>query len=140
MLWICVAFFAAVLIVDNVAATGSGNVIADAEGFAPSWVREPDGRGTWKIVYSSAVTLFFSAWVSLHLNVPEYKESWIGIVRRWTVLGSASFLFPEVIVFLAASQWLKVRKFQKELEAIWRRVVSESKTSPWVSICYMRLE
>ena len=98
------------------------------------WQRHLENR----VQFSSDAVLL--CWVSLHLNVPEYKESWIGIVRRWTVLGSASFLFPEVIVFLAASQWLKVRKFQKELEAIWRRVVSESKTSPWVSICYMRLE
>lgn len=128
MFWFCVAL----LLVDKAAATGAGNVTADAEGFAPSWVKDPDGRGTWTIVYSSAVTLFFSAWVSLHLNIPKYKESGIGMVWRLTVWGLASFLFPEVIVFIAASQAIEVRQFRKELKAIWRSVVSE--TSSYVSI------
>lgn len=30
--------------------------------YAPSWVKNPDGRGTWTIVYSAALTLFLFAY------------------------------------------------------------------------------
>ena len=61
---------------------GAGNVTMGADGFAPAFVKEPAGRGTLTIVWSSVVTLLLSAWMTLHLNIPKPGETGLEMCRR----------------------------------------------------------
>lgn len=40
------------------------------------WQPEPDGRGSWSIVWSCLVTVFLCTWSALHLKVPKQHGSW----------------------------------------------------------------
>lgn len=117
----------------SVGAEGVGNVTAEADGFAPSFVRETGGRGTWQIVYSSTVALFLSAWASLHLNIPKRGESTASMILRCGLWGIISFLFPEVLVFIATTQWLETRKFRKALNKVRQDFIDDPSSNQYVS-------
>ena len=60
------------------------------------WVPEPDGRGTWKIIYSCLTTLTLCVFTALHLNVgPEREPTYRWWMRKlkWVLIGIIS---PEV--------------------------------------------
>lgn len=71
------------------------------------WVQEPDGRGTWSILWSSLVTIFICTWSVLHLRV-EHEDRLFLFVRKclWMF---ATFLTPEVILIAGADDYLKAR-------------------------------
>ena len=83
--------------------------------FAPSWVSEPDGRGTWKILYSCVTTLAFCVFTALHMNVGHHKEPvWRWWLRKfkWVAIGIIS---PEVILYTAGEQWFSAQRLCKKL-------------------------
>ena len=72
------------------------------------WVPEPDGRGTWSIVWSCLVTIFICTWSVLHLDVPKHHGRWYLFFRKvgWMLVTA---LAPEVILFEALEDFLQAR-------------------------------
>ncbi|KAK0510559.1 hypothetical protein JMJ35_006991 [Cladonia borealis] len=72
------------------------------------WVPEPDGRGTWSIIWSCLVTIFICTWSVLHLDVPKRHGWWYLRFRkvRWMLLAA---LVPELILAMAVEDFLQAR-------------------------------
>lgn len=82
---------------------------------APSWVPEPEGRGTWKLLYSCVFTLILCVWTAIHLNIPPAGETWLQHWKRklkWVLIG---IFVPEIVVCEAWVQWRYAKRFCKEL-------------------------
>ena len=82
------------------------------------WVDQPDGRGTFDIIWSSFLTIFLCTWTCLHLNVPAPKEGiWWPIFRKfkWMVF---TIFAPEFLLGLAAGQRLNARRTTDNLHAM----------------------
>ena len=72
--------------------------------FAPAWVSEPAGRGTWSLLYRCTFTLFLCIWTALHLNVsPEGESRWQSWLRSVKWVATALFA-PEVVLYTACFQ------------------------------------
>jgi hypothetical protein len=84
---------------------------------APPWVSSPDFRGTSSILWSCIVTLFACIYTALHLNVPTEKGVWaqMRLKLRWVF---AALLAPEVVLYIASTQFIKARWLQKELNRL----------------------
>lgn len=70
-------------------------------GFVP----EPDGRGTFGILWSSLAVLFLNTWTVLHLNIPNLNQSfWQGALHKlkWIAI---STIAPEFISLMAADDY-----------------------------------
>ena len=78
------------------------------------WVPEPDGRGTWSIVWSCLVTIFICTWSVLHLDVPKRHGWWYLFFRKfgWMLLTA---LAPEWILFSAVEDCLQARSLLRRL-------------------------
>lgn len=77
-----------------------------------------DCRTNWEVVYSCLSTLFTCIWISIHPNIPAQN-----INLRHPRLDSArlavlSLIFPEVLVAVAAVQFLAARRLSLECKAI----------------------
>ena len=72
------------------------------------WVPEPDGRGTWSIVWSCLVTIFICTWSVLHLDVPKRHGRWYLFFRkvRWMLLAA---LAPEWILYCSVESFFEAR-------------------------------
>ncbi|KAL9582927.1 MAG: hypothetical protein Q9212_003011 [Teloschistes hypoglaucus] len=100
-----VLFFAFLHAVD---AAPSRNLTALRTDFAPPFVREPDGRGTWSLLYSCLFTLAICVWTAYHPNVKSSSTSPLGKLRlklKWIFL---TILVPELGVLTAFKQNRKV--------------------------------
>ena len=68
------------------------------------WISQPNGRGTFDILWGSLFTIFLCTWTSLHLNVPSLHEKYL---QRWfrklRWMGLA-IMAPELVVGFAAGQ------------------------------------
>lgn len=107
------------------------------------WRGEPAGRGTWSILSTCLITLTLCVWTVVHLNLPGKKGGGaFGTVGtlfykpRWVLMG---ILVPEVVVYIAWSQWLSAKSLQREIEAERNRVShdlrhkSVFRLTPWHS-------
>lgn len=79
------------------------------------WVREPDGRGTWSIIWSSLVTISLCTWSALHLSVPKYHERWKLVLRRCKYFLIA-LLAPEAILIFSLQSYVDARNAVLELQ------------------------
>ena len=81
------------------------------------WQPEPDGRGTWSILWSCLVTIFLCTWSILHLDVPKKRGRWhlLSIKIMWMLVAAMT---PEYILCEAARNWLSARKVFKKLERL----------------------
>ncbi|MCJ1453208.1 hypothetical protein MMC28_003554 [Mycoblastus sanguinarius] len=85
-----------------------------------AWVSEPDGRGSYDILYSCFTTLSLCAWTAFHPNIP-CKE---GDVRftfqrlRWMLV---AVFFPEAVLYCALDQWLAARHLKDEVNRLGRQ-------------------
>ena len=72
------------------------------------WVAEPNGRGTWSIVWSSLVTVFLCTWSVLHLSVRK-QGRWRSLLLKfqWTLV---AVLVPEAILTMSVEDFLRARK------------------------------
>lgn len=99
-------------------AVGAGNVTTDQDGYAPVWVKEPYGRGTWSIVYSALVTIVLCSWTAFHFSVPKPKEKRLEKGWRYILLTTRSVLLPEWVVIIAMFQWWEMRCFRNAINNV----------------------
>ena len=91
-----------------VSATSTTN--ATSSDTREGWVNQPNGRGTFDILWGSLFTIFLCTWTSLHLNVPSLKEKYIHLwfrKLRWMV---QAIMAPEFIVAFATGQKVEARR------------------------------
>lgn len=91
---------------------------SELNNFAPAWVSEPDGRGTWTLIYSCLATLFLCVFTAIHLNVgpPDetklsrwlHKCKWVGI----------AIVSPELMLYSAGKQWFSAGRLCKKLNKL----------------------
>ena len=95
-------FLALYLQLSITSATSTTN--ATSSGTREGWVSQPNGRGTFDILWGSLFTIFLCTWTSLHLNVPslheKYMQRWFRKLR-WMV---QALMGPEFIVAFATGQ------------------------------------
>ncbi|KAF4965154.1 hypothetical protein FSARC_7021 [Fusarium sarcochroum] len=87
---------------------------------APSFVGNPEFRGTMTIIWSCIITLIACLYTALHLNVPGDTKA-LPMLRekfKWVVIGLVA---PEVVLYLASSQFLDARRLSQELTLLWRQ-------------------
>jgi hypothetical protein len=77
------------------------------------WTAQPDGRGTFDIIWSCGFTMFICSWSILCLNVPGPNDSRFKILRRKLYITAFGFLGPEFIFQLALGQWVSARNSVK---------------------------
>ncbi|KAM5385658.1 hypothetical protein ACJZ2D_000857 [Fusarium nematophilum] len=83
--------------------------------FAPSWVSEPDTRGTFRLLYSCLFTLTLCVYTAIHLNVPRRHETgaqWFWRKLKWVVV---AIFAPELVLYAAYVQWHVARGMCKAL-------------------------
>ncbi|KAI5810409.1 hypothetical protein BZA77DRAFT_271667, partial [Pyronema omphalodes] len=102
-----------------------GNITASRNEIAPSWVAEPEERGTMSLLYSCTFTMFLCVYTAVHLNVPPPGEKKRYFYLRKTKWLLVALLAPEVVVYTAWSQWKEARWLQNE-----RRPDKVSLTTP----------
>lgn len=73
-------------------------------GHRDGWVSQPDGRGTFDILWGSLFTIFLSTWTSLHLNVPSLTETYMQRWYRKLRWMMQAIMGPELIVGFATGQ------------------------------------
>jgi len=86
---------------------------------APAFVDSPQLRGTMTILWSCILTLTACIYTALHLNVPSdaSKARNMASKAKWVLIG---LLAPEVVLYLACSQYLEARRLVKELNRMAR--------------------
>ena len=81
------------------------------------WVSQPNGRGTFDILWGSLFTIFLCTWTSLHLNVPSlsetYMQRWFRKLR-WMI---QAIMAPEFIVAFATGQKVEAARSVE----MWKR-------------------
>lgn len=99
--------------------------------FAPAWVSEPDGRGTWKVLYSCVLTLFLCVFTAIHLNVGPAGETTIGWwIHKCKWVGIA-ILSPELVLYSAGKQWFSAGRLCKKLNALAETYDPDPATVPF---------
>ncbi|KAI4140097.1 MAG: hypothetical protein L6R39_005953, partial [Caloplaca ligustica] len=74
------------------------------------WVSQPNGRGTFDILWSCLFTIFLCTWVSLHLNVPSMQETYrhqFSRKLRWMV---QAIMAPEFVLGFATGQKVEANR------------------------------
>jgi hypothetical protein len=98
----------------------SGNLTAIRTTLAPAWVSGPELRGTISILWSCIITLIACIFTALHLNVPVNTKK-LPMLRekfKWVMIG---LIAPEVVLYLASSQFLDSRRLSRELSSLWQQ-------------------
>lgn len=99
--------------------------------FAPAWVSEPDGRGTWKVLSSCVLTLFFCVFTAIHLNVGPAGETTIGWwIHKCKWVGIA-ILSPELVLYSAGKQWFSAGRLCKKLNTLAETYDPDPATVPF---------
>ncbi|KAJ7574608.1 hypothetical protein C8J56DRAFT_1125135 [Mycena floridula] len=71
-------------------------------------------RRSFDIIWGCLVTLFACTWVAVHPNVPSPGQSSFRLILRRFMMMSVGIIAPEVIVFLAARQFIVAWNFSRE--------------------------
>ena len=105
---------------EGLLSNSSGNITAFKTIKAPIWVASPEIRGTTTILWSCILTLIACIFTALHLNVPSNTRKWPMLQEKlkWVLIG---LIAPEVVLYLASSQFLDARRLSKELNNLWRQ-------------------
>jgi hypothetical protein len=84
------------------------------------WIHEPDGRGTWGIIWSCLFTWFICLWQVVQLNAPEVREK----ERAWYIRKIGCFALgavaPELIVTMAFTQRRNAQAFVEGMRQMRR--------------------
>jgi len=75
-------------------------------------------RTTWGLVYSCLATLFACVWIAVHPNIPAQHRSTWGARLYSARLAALSLIFPEVLVTVAAVQFLAARRLSRKCISI----------------------
>ncbi|KAI9790322.1 MAG: hypothetical protein M1833_001959 [Piccolia ochrophora] len=78
------------------------------------WVSQPDGRGSFNIIWNCVVTIFLCSWTVLCLNLPAPGDTEWGNFRRKCYLASLGIVGPEFILQLSMGQWTSACSSVKE--------------------------
>lgn len=81
------------------------------------WTSQPDGRGTWDILWSCGSTMVLCSWSLLCLNVPGPTDSRFQMFRRKIYVTTLCFLGPEFIFMVALGQWISAHRSVQEFRA-----------------------
>jgi len=81
------------------------------------WVSQPNGRGTFDILWGSIFTIFLCTWTSLHLNVPSLKETYMQRWYRKLRWMTQAIMAPEFIVAFATGQKVEAARSVE----MWKR-------------------
>lgn len=82
------------------------------------WVGQPNGRGTFDILWSCLFTIFLCTWVSLHLNVPAMHETYrhqFSRKLRWML---QAIMAPEFVLAFANGQKVEANKSVEEFKKL----------------------
>ena len=90
-------------------------VCADNDTIIHGWVPEPDGRGTWSILWSSLATISLCTWSALHMSVPRYHDRWRLVLRRCKHFLIA-LVAPESILILSLQDYIRARSVVIDLQ------------------------
>ncbi|KAK4111690.1 hypothetical protein N656DRAFT_769310 [Canariomyces notabilis] len=87
------------------------------QGVTTGWQAEPNGRGTFSLIFSCVLTLTLCVWSALHLNVPPLYRP-----LRWRFIEQAKWVLygvfaPEVVVATAAAQFIVASWLKREIQA-----------------------
>lgn len=79
---------------------------------------ENSTRQVWSIVYSCVAATISCTWVSVHVNVPFYREGeWTHRGRQlWLML--VSIVAPDVILMWAFMQWRGARAIRDDVNML----------------------
>ncbi|KAI4102608.1 MAG: hypothetical protein L6R37_004321 [Teloschistes peruensis] len=114
--------------ISRVRAAPSRNLTALRTDFAPPFVREPDGRGTWSLLYSCLFTLALCVWTAFHPNVKSPEASEVGKYRLKIYWIFFAIFAPELGVLTAFKQNRKVNDFVTVLSRLQAADVQNSKS------------
>jgi hypothetical protein len=86
--------------------------------YAPPWVEESSGRGTWSILYCCMFTIGLCVWSAIHLNLPYPDEprshqSWRKV--KWVFI---AIFAPEFVLYSAWQQFYQAQKLYDELNRL----------------------
>lgn len=81
------------------------------------WTSQPDGRGTWDILWSCGSTMILCSWSLLCLNVPGPTDSRFQVFRRKVYVTTLCFLGPEFIFIIALGQWKSACRSVRDFHA-----------------------
>jgi hypothetical protein len=104
----------------DLVAAGNNLAILRAE-IAPAWTSSAKLRGTSDVLWSCLVTLIACIYTSIHLNVPQNKDGkdgrWVLLMRHigWAIV---TLLAPELVIYMALSQYLKARHLRDQLDSL----------------------
>lgn len=84
--------------------------------FIDGWVSEPDGRGTWSILWSCLVTISLCTWSALHLKVPKPSHTSSSLVIRRVLWSLAAVMAPEYILWTSANDYFRARRLLRYLK------------------------
>ena len=96
------------------------------------WVHEPQGRGTWDIVYSCFTTLSLCAWTAFHPNVP-FKDSDTRFAFTRVGWMLVSIFLPEMVLYCAWDQWWAARCLKHEINRLGQRRKGEKVTREFLN-------
>ena len=102
-------------------ANPSQNLTALNTQIAPAWVSEPDGRGTWSILYSCDFTLFLCVWTAIYLIISAPEETLTRQYLRKAKWVFVAILAPELGTFTAWQQWWRAGKLCRDLREFAQR-------------------
>ena len=90
------------------------NVQARNETLIHGWRAEPQGRGTWSILWSCLATIFICTWSALHLSVSERHGRWNLFFRKLGAMLVATAA-PEFMLYNSAVNFFEARDLLKTL-------------------------
>lgn len=98
----------------------------------PAWVDEPNGRGTYSLLFACFNTLFLCAWTAFHPNVPCKQSNIRFMISRsqWMLI---AIIFPEVVLFTAWDQWWAARSLKYEINRLGQAKITESLPTNFVA-------
>ncbi|KAL8760987.1 MAG: hypothetical protein Q9184_002857 [Pyrenodesmia sp. 2 TL-2023] len=84
----------------------------------PAWVPEPNGRGTWSLLFTCIITTSLCVWSAVHLNVPERGRTHSQYWRKakWLLLG---IFAPELVAFIAWQQRQEASKLCRTVREVY---------------------
>lgn len=107
---------------DIVQAAPTQNLTALRTETAPSWVSDPDDRGTWSLLYSCIFTLALCVWTAVHPNVPSQDfQRGPGKYGKKLLFVLFAMLAPEYGVCVAFTQFQRARSLAQELSELRTR-------------------
>ena len=93
---------------------------AKNETLVHGWFPEPDGRGTWSLLWSCFATIFICTWSVLHLDVPNDHDPWF-LLSQKVLFMLLTVIAPEYTLWDAATRFFEARGLSNHLRRQGKR-------------------